>query len=195
MHKLKDSYQSSLSAAAVGQGHALRSCCRRVLLLGALPACSMSPCPRTWCRAKTAAASTCKVQPPEGRRLRLHAEGRAGRRAGDGRLSQAGRDREPDGRGQHRPGPGLREPDLVEEPQAHRRRRRRRPEPAVRLDHRRPASPPRSPPRCNGGNNGGGNQIQFVATGPEYADLARWLQPILRAAQQNPGLASPAAEL
>jgi multidrug efflux pump len=40
------------------------------------------------------------------------------------------------------------------------------------------------------GNNGG-NQINFVATGPEYADLARWLQPILRAAQQNPGLARP----
>ena len=39
------------------------------------------------------------------------------------------------------------------------------------------------------GNNG--NNVGFIAIGPDYAELAKWLQPIMRAAQQNPGLARP----
>jgi multidrug efflux pump len=41
------------------------------------------------------------------------------------------------------------------------------------------------------GGGGGGNNVQLIATGAEYEELARWLQPILAAARDNPGLGRP----
>ena len=42
-----------------------------------------------------------------------------------------------------------------------------------------------------GGGGGGGTGIQLIATGSEYPEIARWMQPILTAANANPGLARP----
>jgi multidrug efflux pump len=41
------------------------------------------------------------------------------------------------------------------------------------------------------GGGGGGASVDFIATGPEYEELARWMQPILAAAQANPGMSRP----
>jgi multidrug efflux pump len=42
-----------------------------------------------------------------------------------------------------------------------------------------------------GGGGGGGTSMQMIATGTEYPEIARWIQPILAAANENPGLARP----
>ncbi|MBU1375225.1 MAG: efflux RND transporter permease subunit [Alphaproteobacteria bacterium] len=42
-----------------------------------------------------------------------------------------------------------------------------------------------------GGGGGGGTSMQMIATGTEYPEIARWIQPILAAANDNPGLARP----
>ncbi|WP_296596282.1 efflux RND transporter permease subunit [Phenylobacterium sp.] len=42
-----------------------------------------------------------------------------------------------------------------------------------------------------GGGGGGGSSLQLIATGAEYPEIARWIQPILEAANNNPGLARP----
>ncbi|OYX35305.1 MAG: multidrug transporter AcrB [Caulobacterales bacterium 32-69-10] len=34
---------------------------------------------------------------------------------------------------------------------------------------------------------GGGNAVQLIATGPEYEPLAKWVEPIMAAARDNPG--------
>jgi multidrug efflux pump len=41
------------------------------------------------------------------------------------------------------------------------------------------------------GGSSGGSSLQVIATGAEYADIARWIQPLLAAASENPGLARP----
>ncbi|HEY1223659.1 MAG TPA: efflux RND transporter permease subunit [Brevundimonas sp.] len=41
------------------------------------------------------------------------------------------------------------------------------------------------------GGGGGSNSIELIATGAEYEPLYRWLQPILAAAQENPGFSRP----
>lgn len=41
------------------------------------------------------------------------------------------------------------------------------------------------------GGGGGGNSVEMIVTGAEYGPLFEWLQPILTAAQQNPGLSRP----
>jgi multidrug efflux pump len=46
----------------------------------------------------------------------------------------------------------------------------------------------RSPIQRGGG---GGNSIVLIAKGDEYANIYRWLQPILRAAEANPGFTRP----
>ncbi|MFO1012377.1 MAG: efflux RND transporter permease subunit [Caulobacteraceae bacterium] len=48
-----------------------------------------------------------------------------------------------------------------------------------------------SPLQRGGGGGGGGNSVQFIAVGDDYADIVRWLQPILTATEQNPGFARP----
>jgi multidrug efflux pump len=35
---------------------------------------------------------------------------------------------------------------------------------------------------------GGGNNVQLIATGPEYEGLAKWVEPIMAAARDNPGV-------
>lgn len=42
-----------------------------------------------------------------------------------------------------------------------------------------------------GGGGGGGNSVEMIVTGPEYGPIYNWLQPILAAAQENPGLVRP----
>ncbi|MBX3485749.1 efflux RND transporter permease subunit [Phenylobacterium sp.] len=45
-----------------------------------------------------------------------------------------------------------------------------------------------------GGSSSGGSgssYIQMIATGTDYPEIARWIQPILAAANENPGLARP----
>lgn len=42
-----------------------------------------------------------------------------------------------------------------------------------------------------GGGGGGGNSIEVIATGQEYEEIYNWLQPILAAAQENPGFSRP----
>jgi multidrug efflux pump len=42
-----------------------------------------------------------------------------------------------------------------------------------------------------GGGGGGGTNIDLIATGNDYVELADWLKPILAAAQDNPGLSRP----
>ena len=47
----------------------------------------------------------------------------------------------------------------------------------------------RSPIQRGGG--GGGNNITLIAKGDEYDNIYRWLQPVLRAAETNPGFTRP----
>lgn len=42
--------------------------------------------------------------------------------------------------------------------------------------------------RGGGGGGGGGSNVDLVICGPEYEQLAKWSEPILRAARTNPGL-------
>ena len=46
-------------------------------------------------------------------------------------------------------------------------------------------------PLSRGGGGGGGNNVQFIALGPDYPELNRWIQPILTASMGNPGLVRP----
>jgi multidrug efflux pump len=39
------------------------------------------------------------------------------------------------------------------------------------------------------GGGGGGNSIQVIATGPEYEELAKWTEPLMAAARDNPNIA------
>jgi multidrug efflux pump len=39
-----------------------------------------------------------------------------------------------------------------------------------------------------GPGGGGGNNVQLIATGPEYEALAKWVEPIMAAARDNPGV-------
>ncbi|MEW5683885.1 MAG: efflux RND transporter permease subunit [Pseudomonadota bacterium] len=41
------------------------------------------------------------------------------------------------------------------------------------------------------GGGGGGSSLQLIATGTDYPEIARWIQPVLAAANNNPGLARP----
>ncbi|WP_337188774.1 efflux RND transporter permease subunit [Phenylobacterium sp.] len=41
------------------------------------------------------------------------------------------------------------------------------------------------------GGGGGGSSFSLIATGTDYPEIARWIQPLLVAAQNNPGLARP----
>ncbi|MBW3616326.1 MAG: efflux RND transporter permease subunit [Proteobacteria bacterium] len=50
----------------------------------------------------------------------------------------------------------------------------------------------RGPFQRGGGGGGGGNSVELIATGAsEYEDLARWMQPLLAAARDNPALGRP----
>jgi multidrug efflux pump len=42
-----------------------------------------------------------------------------------------------------------------------------------------------------GGGGGGGSSLQLIATGTDYPEINRWIQPLLLAANSNPGLARP----
>ncbi len=42
-----------------------------------------------------------------------------------------------------------------------------------------------------GGGGGGGTSLQLIAAGTDYPEIARWIQPVLEAASNNPGLARP----
>jgi multidrug efflux pump len=42
-----------------------------------------------------------------------------------------------------------------------------------------------------GGGGGGSNSIEMIATGSDYAEIYRWLQPILAASLENPGFSRP----
>jgi multidrug efflux pump len=42
-----------------------------------------------------------------------------------------------------------------------------------------------------GGGGGGGNSIELIATGAEYEEIYRWLQPLLAASLENPGFSRP----
>jgi multidrug efflux pump len=42
-----------------------------------------------------------------------------------------------------------------------------------------------------GGGGGGGGGLSMIASGDDYTTIYRWLQPILSAAEQNPGLVRP----
>ncbi|HEX7884509.1 MAG TPA: efflux RND transporter permease subunit [Phenylobacterium sp.] len=42
-----------------------------------------------------------------------------------------------------------------------------------------------------GSGGGGGTSLQLIATGADYPEIARWIQPVLAAANGNPGLARP----
>jgi multidrug efflux pump len=46
-------------------------------------------------------------------------------------------------------------------------------------------------PFQRGGGQGGGTNVDLIALGNDYAEINRWLQPILEAAQNNPGFARP----
>ncbi len=41
------------------------------------------------------------------------------------------------------------------------------------------------------GGGGGSNSVEMIATGAEYEEIYRWLQPILAAALENPGFSRP----
>ncbi|WGM39426.1 efflux RND transporter permease subunit [Caulobacter sp. NIBR1757] len=45
--------------------------------------------------------------------------------------------------------------------------------------------------RGGGGGGGGGANVDLIALGNDYTEINRWLQPILQAAQENPGMARP----
>ena len=49
----------------------------------------------------------------------------------------------------------------------------------------------RGPFQRGGGGGGGGANVDLIALGNDYGEIARWLEPILAAAQDNPGLARP----
>ena len=53
------------------------------------------------------------------------------------------------------------------------------------------ASTPGAFQRGGGGGGGGGNSIELIATGSDYDEIFRWLQPILAASQENPGFSRP----
>jgi multidrug efflux pump len=42
-----------------------------------------------------------------------------------------------------------------------------------------------------GGGGGGGTNVDLIAVGNDYVQLAKWLEPILAAAQENPGFSRP----
>jgi multidrug efflux pump len=42
-----------------------------------------------------------------------------------------------------------------------------------------------------GGGGGGGTNVDLIAVGNDYVELANWLKPILEASQDNPGLSRP----
>ena len=42
-----------------------------------------------------------------------------------------------------------------------------------------------------GGGGGGGNSVEMIVTGPDYAQIYNWLQPVLAAAHANPGFSRP----
>ncbi|QTN18990.1 efflux RND transporter permease subunit [Brevundimonas sp. AJA228-03] len=42
-----------------------------------------------------------------------------------------------------------------------------------------------------GGGGGGSNSIEMIVTGSEYGEIYDWLQPVLAAAQENPGFSRP----
>ncbi|MET0337900.1 MAG: efflux RND transporter permease subunit [Caulobacter sp.] len=46
-------------------------------------------------------------------------------------------------------------------------------------------------PFQRGGGGGGGANVDLIVRGNDYAEIAQWVQPILRAAEQNPGMARP----
>ena len=46
-------------------------------------------------------------------------------------------------------------------------------------------------PFQRGGGGGGGTNVDFIAVGNDYVQLAEWLKPVLAAAQENPGFARP----
>ena len=41
------------------------------------------------------------------------------------------------------------------------------------------------------GGGGGGSNVDFIVSGPDYAELNRWIEPVLQAARRNPGLERP----
>jgi multidrug efflux pump len=45
--------------------------------------------------------------------------------------------------------------------------------------------------RGGGGGGGGGTNVDLIAVGNDYVQLANWMKPILDAAQDNPGLSRP----
>jgi multidrug efflux pump len=45
--------------------------------------------------------------------------------------------------------------------------------------------------RGGGGGGGGGANVDLIALGNDYGEIARWLAPILDAAENNPGMARP----
>jgi multidrug efflux pump len=53
------------------------------------------------------------------------------------------------------------------------------------------ASVPGAFQRGGGGGGGGSNSIEMVVTGAEYEDIYKWLQPVLAASLENPGLSRP----
>ncbi|WP_297803602.1 efflux RND transporter permease subunit [uncultured Brevundimonas sp.] len=53
------------------------------------------------------------------------------------------------------------------------------------------ASTPGAFQRGGGGGGGGGNSVEMIVTGAEYGPIYNWLQPVLAAAQANPGFSRP----
>jgi multidrug efflux pump len=49
----------------------------------------------------------------------------------------------------------------------------------------------RAPFQRGGGGGGGGQSLDFIASGPEYDQVAKWIAPILDDAIHNPGLSRP----
>ena len=49
----------------------------------------------------------------------------------------------------------------------------------------------RGPFQRGGGGGAGGSNVDFIVSGPEYTELAAWIQPILEAARRNPGFERP----
>jgi multidrug efflux pump len=45
--------------------------------------------------------------------------------------------------------------------------------------------------RGGGGGGGGGTNVDLIAVGNDYVQLAEWMKPILEASQDNPGLSRP----
>jgi multidrug efflux pump len=46
-------------------------------------------------------------------------------------------------------------------------------------------------PFQRGSSGGSGSNVDFIVEGNEYADIAKWVEPIFTAAQKNPGLSRP----